>query len=250
MTDKLVSDISGKTCLIFGAGSDIAAACARKLAAQGYRLVLVNRSTLEFGRSGPFSEAVAGEYYGVDFASPLEALPTVRQAIVDSKPTLALIAQGVMHPGAYAAARIVEMYQCNLVSVALILDELTKSQQAPQEVIVIGSIAGDRGKEKNPVYDSSKAGLATLCQGYRQRLAHRGCRLLLVKPGNVATRMTKDKAHNWTWATPERIAEDVAKALGRGGGTIYTPWPWRLVMWIIAAIPEKIFVKFGLGNAN
>ena len=118
------------------------------------------------------------------------------------------------------------------------------------QVIVVGSIAGDRGKEKNPVYDSSKAGLEVLCQGYRQRFAHRNTRLLFVKPGNVSTRMTKDKAKDWTFSRPERIASDVYRAMDRGGGVIYSPRIWGAVMFVIRKLPETLFVKMGFGRAN
>jgi decaprenylphospho-beta-D-erythro-pentofuranosid-2-ulose 2-reductase len=186
----------------------------------------------------------------VDYTAAPAVADQLRTVLSQNTFSHVLICQGVMHNGDYNDSQIIEMYACNLVSVALILEALLRTALRPREVIVIGSIAGDRGKEKNPVYDSSKAGLDILCQGYRQRLDHRNTKLLLVKPGNVSTPMTEGKIKNWTYSRPERIANDICKSMNRGGGVIYTPRLWRLVMFVIRVIPESVFVKMGLGRAN
>jgi NAD(P)-dependent dehydrogenase (short-subunit alcohol dehydrogenase family) len=240
----------GDVCLVFGAGSEIALAIARKLASAGFRLVLVNRSPIDVEKHGLPPEAIVATHYGVDYTDAEAVADQLRTVLGRSGLSHVLICQGVMHTGRYDDSEIVEMYMCNVVSVALMLEALFRTELRPREVIVVGSIAGDRGKEKNPVYDSSKAGLEVLCQGYRQRFAHRNTRLLFVKPGNVSTRMTKDKAKDWTFSRPERIASDVYRAMDRGGGVIYSPRIWGAVMFVIRKLPETLFVKMGFGRAN
>ena len=237
-------------CLVFGAGSEIALAIVRKLASVGFRFIFVNRSPIEAEKHGLPPGTIVATYYGVDYTDAQAAAGQLRNVISESTFTHMLVCQGVMHGSPYKDSDIVDMYMCNLVSIALILETLLRTQVRPREVIVVGSIAGDRGKEKNPVYDSSKAGLEVLSQGYRQRLAHRNTKLLFVKPGNVSTRMTKDKFTNWTFAPPERIAADIYRAMNRGGGVLYTPRLWRVVMFVVRMLPEAWFVRMGLGRAN
>jgi decaprenylphospho-beta-D-erythro-pentofuranosid-2-ulose 2-reductase len=251
MIDDLVRGGSAdEVCLVVGAGSEIALATVRKLASVGFRFILVNRSPIDAQIHGLSPEAIIATHYGVDYTATSAVADRLRTVLRQNSFSHVLVCQGVAHRGDYDDSEIVEMYACNLVSVALILETLLRTAPQPREVIVIGSIAGDRGKEKNPVYDSSKAGLEILCQGYRQRLAHTNTKLLFVKPGNVSTRMTEDKVKNWTFVRPERIADDIYKAMNRGGGVIYTPRIWGLVMFLIRMIPETLFVKMGLGRAN
>ena len=63
--------------------------------------------------------------------------------------------------------------------------------QAHGSLVVIGSVAGDRGRQSNYIYGAAKGGLALLMQGLAHRLAECGGRAVIVKPGFVDTPMTK-----------------------------------------------------------
>ena len=52
-------------------------------------------------------------------------------------------------------------------------------------IVVLSSVAAERGRRSNFVYGSSKAGLDTFCQGLADRLHASGVRLLVVRPGFV-----------------------------------------------------------------
>jgi len=62
-------------------------------------------------------------------------------------------------------------------------------------------------------------------------------------PGFVDTPMTASFAKGALWATPDRVAADIVRALEAGFGTIYTPWFWRWIMAIIRSVPERIFIR-------
>ena len=38
------------------------------------------------------------------------------------------------------------------------------------------------------------------------------------------------------WSRPEKVAEDIVRALERGFGVVYTPWFWRWIMAIIRLV--------------
>jgi short-subunit dehydrogenase len=68
-------------------------------------------------------------------------------------------------------------------------------------------------------------------------------RVVTVLPGFVDTPMTAAFSKGPLWASPERVAADIDRALGRGNGTLYTPWFWWGVMALVKALPERVFVK-------
>ncbi len=106
---------------------------------------------------------------------------------------------------------------------------------------VITSVAGDRGRKSNYVYGASKAGLDAFLSGLRNRCDRSGVQVLTIKPGFVATPMTAHIPRNRLFATPERVATDILKAVRKRKDVVYVPWFWRPIMAIIKAIPEPIF---------
>ncbi len=63
-------------------------------------------------------------------------------------------------------------------------------EQRQGSLVVLGSVAGDRGRRGNYVYGAAKAGVAVFCEGLRARLQPSGVHVLTVKPGFVDTPMT------------------------------------------------------------
>ena len=61
-------------------------------------------------------------------------------------------------------------------------------------------------------------------------------------PGFVATRMTEgmDLPARLT-AKPREVAETLFKGVAAGKDVIYVKPAWRLIMFVIRAIPERIF---------
>jgi len=111
-------------------------------------------------------------------------------------------------------------------------------------LVVLGSVAGDRGRRSNYVYGAAKAGLATLVQGVSHRFRDTGPRAVIVKPGPTDTAMTAGMTKGGPlWSTPEVVARSVRKAADSGGPIVYAPGRWRVIMAIIRAIPAAVFNK-------
>lgn len=114
-------------------------------------------------------------------------------------------------------------------------------------IIVVTSVAGDRGRQSNYVYGAAKGGLSLFLQGLRNRLYKSGCAVTTVKPGFIDTPMTSEiEKGGPLWATPEKVAGDIYKAAQKGKNEIYTPNFWVLIMLIIKNIPETIFKRLTL----
>ena len=86
-----------------------------------------------------------------------------------------------------------------------------------------------------------------ILSGLRSRLGASGVHVVTVKPGFVRTRMTDglDLPERLT-ATPEEVAEAVVEAIRRRRDVVYVRRIWRWIMWIICAMPERVFKKMKL----
>lgn len=150
------------------------------------------------------------------------------QADMDADPTLAVKTIHANYAGAVSI----------LQHIAPILE-----RNGSGVVVVIGSVAGDRGRLKNYIYGSAKAGLHTYLQGYRARMFRRGVKVLTIKPGFLDTGMTWAAGPLPMAMAPEAFAKAVINAVNRSAEIVYIPWPWRWIMAIIRAVPESLFKR-------
>ena len=135
--------------------------------------------------------------------------------------------------------------EVNALSAMIVLNEAAAffEQQGHGQIVAIGSVAGDRGRATNYAYGAAKGALEIFMSGLRQRLHKSGVQVLLVKPGFVDTPMTADFPKGPLWASPERVAQDIVRAMAKGRAVIYTPWFWRWIMLIVRHLPERLFVR-------
>ncbi len=113
------------------------------------------------------------------------------------------------------------------------------------KLIVISSVAGERGRCSNYYYGAAKAGLTAYLSGLRVRLTHEShgkVQVLTVLPGYVLTKMVAGrKLPPYISAQPEVVARDIVRAAKRGRSVLYTMWLWRYIMGVTKLIPEVIF---------
>lgn len=111
-------------------------------------------------------------------------------------------------------------------------------------MLIISSVAGERGRRSNYVYGATKAGLTAFLSGLRVRLHQSGVQVLTILPGLVRTKMiAKRKVPAMLTATPQLVAKDIVAALNHNKSVLYTPWYWRYIMCVVKHIPECIYVK-------
>jgi short-subunit dehydrogenase len=245
-----------KKVMIIGATSAIAMAVAKKFAEDGAALALVARDQeklqiLQNDLALQGAEKVVAETLNVlEFHRHAEVINKLVTAL-DGLDAV-LIAHGVLPDQRRAEedpAYAKETFEINATSAIHLLTLLAPHFRESKQgcIAVISSVAGDRGRGSNYVYGAAKAALTTFCDGLRQRLYPHGVRVLTIKPGFVDTPMTSHLNKNPLFATPERVANDIYRAMvTRKNGIIYTPWFWRWVMKIFRIIPEKIIAKFSV----
>ncbi|GJI96520.1 short-chain dehydrogenase [Duganella caerulea] len=244
-----------KKILIIGASSAIAQAAARQWAAQGHALYLLGRDEERLAALAA-DLAVRGApvaRHGLldvnEFALHAAAIDAAAAALggLDT----VLIAHGTLGDQKLCeqdfAAALREL-NTNAISVMSLLTLLANRFEAQRHgtLAVIGSVAGDRGRQSNYVYGTAKGALAIFLQGLRNRLHPAGVRVLTVKPGFVDTPMTASFKKGPLWATPEAVAAAIVAAVERGRDVIYTPWFWWGIMTLIKLVPERVFKKLKL----
>lgn len=238
--------------LIIGATSAIATAVARRYAIRKARIGLV-------GRRAEALDALAADLR-VRGAADVGCFVLDANDIAEHPRCLdaawqcfggfdhALVAHGVL-PDQRACETSVEAalasFDTNARSVLALLTDLANrfERQGSGAIAVISSPAGERGRASNYVYGAAKAAVTNLASGLRHRLASQGVRVITILPGFVDTPMTASFTKGPLWATPNKVAQDIERALVGGFGAVYTPWFWRWIMLIIRHVPERIFVR-------
>lgn len=241
--------------LIIGATSAIAEATARGFASRGDSLYLLARNgeRLHSLASDLRVHGAAVVHHAVFEANALDLHAQLLTQAIEALGGLdaVLIAHGTLSDQ-HACEQSVELtlheLQTNALSVIALLTRLANyfETQGHGSIAVIGSVAGDRGRQSNYVYGTAKGALALFLQGLRNRLQKRGVQVLTIKPGFVDTPMTAAFPKGALWATPNQVAGDILKAIDKRQNTLYTPGFWSLIMLIIRSIPETIFKRLSL----
>jgi short-subunit dehydrogenase len=239
--------------LIVGATSAVAESLAAAYAAEGCRLVLAARR--------PDALAAVAQDLRIRYGAEVATLPfdgddralvrsSAEQVLAGGVPDVLVFAHGENGSprAAYDAAEIARVLAVNFGSIAeflsVLLPELERRRGAA--IALVGSVAGDRGRKTNLVYGSSKAALHAYAQGLRGLLHAAGVSVTTVKLGYVDSRMSYGLAPPRLTASPRYAARAIQRAIARRRDVVYVPGFWRLVMFAVRAIPERIFKRLSL----
>jgi len=247
--------------LVLGGSSDIGAAIAERLVPGGCRsIVLAGRrpETMEpvaerLRAAG--AEVALVSWDAADIAGHADAVKAAWDALpggrdggrhgdVDS----VLLAAGVLGDQQHleddpvAAAELALANYAGPVSTLLHVSQRLE-EQGHGTIIVLSSVAGERVRQSNFVYGSSKAGLDGFCQGLGDSLEGTGVDVMVVRPGFVHTSMTEGREAPPLATTPEAVAEAVADGLATGRHTVWVPGTFRYVMAVLRHLPRPLWRK-------
>ncbi len=241
--------------LVFGATSAIAFETAKLFAKDGASLYLCARDENDLKRLSD-DLVVRGakeiEYSTFDALDDSSIIRTIDNCLAKF-PDLdgLLIAHGTLPDQKICETNIDELKKAidiNFTSAATILTYIAAhfERQGHGTIVVISSVAGDRGRQSNYVYGSAKSALSTFSSGLRQRLSKSGMQVLTIKPGFVDTPMTAGFKKGLLFVGPDVVARGIYRAIDKGADEVYLPWFWWGIMMLIRNIPEKIFKKMKL----
>ena len=236
--------------IIVGASSGMGAALARQLARRGSSVAAVARRTdqlealraaapdrirtyrLRHHRRRPRARAVRAHHRR-----------SRRRRRARSTPP------GVMPPideGEYTFEKDRAMVEVNLLGAMAWMNLAAARFEAARAGTIVGisSVAGERGRRKNPAYAATKAALSTYLEALRNRCSRYGVNVVTVKPGFVDTDMTRGMPGLfWLISADEAAAiGSCSSSIARNSASGFVPPRWAAVARSCALFPRSCSV--------
>lgn len=145
-----------------------------------------------------------------------------------------------------AAAEVLHVNYTGAVTASLAVAAQMR-RQGHGHLVVLSSVAGERGRASNFVYGSSKAGLDVFAQGLGDSLAGSGVNVTVIRPGFVHSKMTRGMKSVPFSTTPRQVAERTVAGMRSGRHTVWTPGILRYVFMVLRHLPRGIFRRLPLG---
>lgn len=240
-TDLL--SLQGNVALITGAASGLGAAMAEHFAAQGARLILVDRNAsgldklaTQLSATGASVLTLVGDMADAKSVAHLAQAALRHWGRIDTVICNAGIEGpvGAMHEAPKAARD--HLFQVNLFSNLDLLQKLLPemSRQGAGSIILMSSIAGLRGNRHIGLYGVTKAALAQVARNLAVEWGPKGIRVNAIAPGLIRTPFAEYLMQDRTFierrlahtplmrvGKPEEIAA-VARLLASPGGAFMT----------------------------
>lgn len=243
-----------RTALVIGATSSMAQAISRELGQRGYALVLAGRDDAELkllSQDIRTRSQVPCRTLKLDLMdAELDPAKFISGAGEIDDVIIAAGDMGADDPTdianlAYTAHVNYTVPAQLATAAALAMSKKESMDKIKGRIVIISSVAGDRGRQSNYAYGSAKAALSAFASGLRNRFCKKGVHVMTVKPGFVDTPMT------WSMDSPliagrEYVATQIITAMEKGKDIAYVPFFWRFIMLIITHIPERVFKKLSL----
>lgn len=246
-----------KRIVIIGATSSIAEHCARLWLASGATAVTLVARDAGKAESLAADLRIRSATAGVavlttDFADPAAIGSLASQLGAQGEIDCVLIAHGSLpdQPACQAdlnACR--EALAVNGISPVLFAEAFATelARQGRGTLVVIGSVAGDRGRRSNYVYGAAKGMVTRYAQGLQHRFAGTVVKVVLVKPGPTDTPMTAHlKQQGGKMASVEEVAQAIVAGAEAGASVVYAPRKWQVIMMVIRHLPAFVFNKMNI----
>lgn len=213
--------MSQRTAMVTGAGSGIGAACARGLAADGFRVIVAD---IDAGKAASVAEDVGGRAVTLDVTDEAGWRRAI-QDVLDAHGTLDAL---VNNAGFGAPTPILEttleswraQIDVNLTGCFLGVREGLRAMtaQGAGVIVNIGSLAAFRGTPGNAAYCAAKAGVHLLTKTAALEATRTGARIRVnaVHPGFIATEAALEVLSRSVGAAPEDAFAAIAPRVPLG----------------------------------
>ncbi|MEE3752120.1 decaprenylphospho-beta-D-erythro-pentofuranosid-2-ulose 2-reductase [Mycobacterium intracellulare] len=242
-----------QTILLLGGTSEIGLAiCERYLQNAHARIVLAAMPN-DPGRDAAVAQMKAAgarsvELIDFEATDPDTHPKMIDQAFANGDVDVAIVAFGILGDAEelwqnqHKAVLAAEINYTAAVSVGVLLAEKMRAQGFGQ-IIAMSSAAGERVRRSNFVYGSTKAGLDGFYLGLGEALREFGLRVLVIRPGQVRTRMSAHVKEAPLTVDKEYVANLAVTAAAKGKELVWAPAAFRYVMMVLRHVPRPIFRK-------
>ena len=240
-----------QTILLLGGTSEIGRAIVREYLSQRPLRVILAVQPDDPVTSAAVTELKAFGATAVDVLEFDATKPETHPGVIDAAwaigdVDLAIVAFGLLGDAEQlwqdqaAAVLEAQVNYTGAVSVGVLLGEKMRAQGYGQ-IVVMSSVAGELVRRSNFVYGSTKAGLDGFYRLLGQALRPYGPRVLVVRPGQVRTRMSAAVKEAPLTMNKEDVAKQIVDAVRKHQTLIWAPPAFRFVMIALKHIPAPLF---------
>jgi short-subunit dehydrogenase len=244
--------VSERTAVVTGSSSGIGEHTARRLAGDGWRLLLVARRE---DRLAALSGELPGSAYLAVDLTDADAPGRVRARVDELWGRLDLLVNNAGGSkraafgdpdGGYENVRGV--MELNFDAVLRLTEALLPvlRASAPSSIVNVSSIAGRVGRAKTGAYSASKFALAGWTECLRMEEKRYGVHVGLVLPGFVSTEgfpqddLRRSARTRWIVSTPDKVADAIVSAGPGGKAEVAVPRPWGAVPRVRYGLPGLV----------
>ena len=242
-----------QTILVLGGTSEIGLAICERYLQNAHARIVLAAMPGDPGRDDAVAQMKAAGARSVELidfeATEPESHPKmIEAAFADGDVDVAIVAFGILGDAEelwqnqQKAVLAAEINYTAAVSVGVLLGQKMRAQGFGQ-IIAMSSAAGERVRRSNFVYGSTKAGLDGFYLGLAEALREYGVLVLVIRPGQVRTRMSAHVKEAPLTVDKEYVANLAVTAAAKGKELVWAPAAFRYVMMVLRHIPRSIFRK-------
>ncbi|OBG72037.1 short-chain dehydrogenase [Mycobacterium sp. E2462] len=242
-----------QTILLLGGTSEIGLAICERYLQNAHARIVLAAMPGDPGRDAAVAQMKAAGARSVELidfeATDADSHPaTIEQAFAGGDVDVAIVAFGLLGDAEELwqnqrkAVQIAEINYTAAVSVGVLLGEKMRAQGFGQ-IIAMSTVAGERVRRSNFVYGSTKAGLDGFYLGLGEALREYGVRVLVIRPGQVRTRMSAHIKEAPLTVDKEYVANLAVTAAAKGKDLVWAPAAFRYVMMVLRHVPRPVFRK-------
>lgn len=245
------------TALITGATSGIGLHFARRLAAEGYDLVLVARTEhrlTDVARELMESSGVSVQVLPADL-SDIRQCAVVERRLSDALRPVDLLVNNAgigLYDGTFVDHSIDSEERLLRINVRAVM-RLTHAALEPMidrgsgDILNVSSVASFAPDATAPTYAASKAWVTTFSEGLRAQMAGTGVGVIVLAPGLVPTAFqqkagVEPQAPGMFWLDPEVVVDTALRDLRAGHGVSIPGLPYRAVALAMRLTPRRIYL--------
>ncbi len=236
-----------KTALVIGASRGIGAFLVQDLVKSGYLVAAMARTQSDLDQV--VSELPQGAIIPiVRDASDMTNIESDFANICQKLEGLDLIiyCAGVMPivgENEFSISKDMDMISVNCAGAVMWLNLASQRFQGTGKgcIVGIGSVAGDRGRRGQPVYNASKAFLHSYLESLRNRFAGTAVTVVTIKPGPVNTSLIGHLDFS-NMMEPSTASKLILKRIGKNGEFYLSPMH-KIIFGIIKILPGWIMRK-------